>query len=56
MAQGKAQGQVVQHTAEITAVALNQQGIAPDRQVCTCVLRQDREGKCPVQALVPLLL
>ena len=32
-AQGKAQGHLVQHSSDIVAVSLNQQGIAPDRQV-----------------------
>lgn len=32
-AQGKAQGHVLQHPSDIVAVSLNQQGIAPDRQV-----------------------
>lgn len=32
-AQGKAQGQVVMHSSVIVSAAINQQGIAPDRQV-----------------------
>lgn len=39
-AQGKAQGHLVQHSSDIVAISLNQQGIAPDRQVIPVHLKQ----------------
>ncbi len=35
-AQGKPQGQTVAHSSPIVSAAINQQGIAPDRQVIPC--------------------